>query len=1095
MTVAALGALWPLGDAHAARSCEEWSAEITAVEGRVEVRRAEQRDWGVLSTGQRVCSGDAIRSDSSSRATLTLPDGGTIRLDENSAMAVPEPPSGFGSLIKLLRGVIHIISRDPRELQFTTPYANAGLEGTEFDIRVDEASRLTEVIVLEGEVVVTTPAGLLNVASDYIAVAKEGEAPTASPYLTPIERMRWASYYPRVIDRPLPGADQEPSAEQQRDADFYARRAAARLATAGIAAAEADIASALRIAPRNATALSLRALLALARADRATARALLSDALAGEPASAVARLTLSLVEQSSAALTAAERTLQEALSLEPDNSIVVTRLAELALAQGDTRAAIATATRARSLAPTESAPLVVIGFANLRTFDTTAAQTAFATAVELEPAAPLPRLGLALTAIHRNDLVEGKRQLELAVALDPANPLTRSYMAKVYDALNRGDLTITQLELAKEFDPVDPTAWVYSSLQKLRTNQPIGALQDLRTAARKNGDEPIFRSWLPLDDDLATRSTGIGRVHSELGFGRLGLIDGWRAIGADPTNFAGHRLLADGYSTEPRHEIARVSELLISQLLQPANVSPVKPQLGQQNLFIAQRAGPSQTSFDELASPVVANGLKLRASVVAGGNGIRGDDVALAGLHDRVSYSVGHYRFATEGFRDNNDLEQTVTSAFVQVQPSHNTNLQAELRSARTEHGDLSTFFNRDFYSSLPRFREDVDSLRLGAKQQLTRNHLLLGSLILQDVSAPLTSGPEFGVTTKQRAHNFDVQHIFLTESLSVQSGLLSARQNEHSSTTLAFPGADPFVVTTDEVNRQLGFYSYARFSPSAALTVTAGASFDSIDSGLTEEDAVNPKVGVIWRPTAGTTVRAAAFETLYGSLSTSTHNAQPRLEPVHVAGFTQLLFGGAADRATVLGVALEQELSTELFVGWQLDSRETERTVPAAFPVTTTGSAIITLRERTQQAYLYWMPLEQLSVSARYERGRYDADPFPLFGYSHMKTARLPIEVRYFARGGLTLGARASHVHQEGAFQMEPALSPLDPPTLTPGEDRFWVMDAFVGYRLPNRRGLLSLNADNLLDEHFNFQDIDATNPSLFPERLISFRFTLAFD
>ncbi len=47
----------------------------------------------------------------------------------------------------------------------------------------------------------------------------------------------------------------------------------------------------------------------------------------------------------------------------------------------------------------------------------------------------------------------------------------------------------------------------------------------------------------------------------------------------------------------------------------------------------------------------------------------------------------------------------------------------------------------------------------------------------------------------------------------------------------------------------------------------------------------------------------------------------------------------------------------------------------------------------------------------------------------------------------------------------------------------------------MPNRRGLLSLNADNLLDEAFQFQDIDPTNPSLFPERLISLRFTLAFD
>ena len=56
-------------------------------------------------------------------------------------------------------------------------------------------------------------------------------------------------------------------------------------------------------------------------------------------------------------------------------------------------------------------------------------------------------------------------------------------------------------------------------------------------------------------------------------------------------------------------------------------------------------------------------------------------------------------------------------------------------------------------------------------------------------------------------------------------------------------------------------------------------------------------------------------------------------------------------------------------------------------------------------------------------------------------------------------------------------------------------VLDAFVGYRLPNRRGLLSLAADNVLDESFQFQDVDASNPSLFPERVISFRFTLAFE
>jgi outer membrane receptor protein involved in Fe transport len=84
--------------------------------------------------------------------------------------------------------------------------------------------------------------------------------------------------------------------------------------------------------------------------------------------------------------------------------------------------------------------------------------------------------------------------------------------------------------------------------------------------------------------------------------------------------------------------------------------------------------------------------------------------------------------------------------------------------------------------------------------------------------------------------------------------------------------------------------------------------------------------------------------------------------------------------------------------------------------------------------------------------------------------------------------------VEQQGLFEL-PQFSPFDPPAFAPGEDRFVTVDAFVSYRLPKRRGSLSLNADNLLDERFSFQDIDPTNPSLFPERLVSFRFTLAFE
>ena len=50
------------------------------------------------------------------------------------------------------------------------------------------------------------------------------------------------------------------------------------------------------------------------------------------------------------------------------------------------------------------------------------------------------------------------------------------------------------------------------------------------------------------------------------------------------------------------------------------------------------------------------------------------------------------------------------------------------------------------------------------------------------------------------------------------------------------------------------------------------------------------------------------------------------------------------------------------------------------------------------------------------------------------------------------------------------------------------------LGYRLPKRRGVLSLNVANLFDKDFRYQDIDPENPSVVPERFAYFRFTLAF-
>jgi hypothetical protein len=123
--------------------------------------------------------------------------------------------------------------------------------------------------------------------------------------------------------------------------------------------------------------------------------------------------------------------------------------------------------------------------------------------------------------------------------------------------------------LPRSSTPTIPTPRFYSAIAKQTTNRPVEALQDIQTAIELNDNRAVYRSKLMLDSDLAARSASQARIYSDLGFQQRALVEGHNAVNADPTNHSAHRFLADSYSVLPRHEIARVSELLQSQLLQP----------------------------------------------------------------------------------------------------------------------------------------------------------------------------------------------------------------------------------------------------------------------------------------------------------------------------------------------------------------------------------------------------------------------------------------------------------------------------------------------------------------------------------------------
>jgi hypothetical protein len=123
-------------------------------------------------------------------------------------------------------------------------------------------------------------------------------------------------------------------------------------------------------------------------------------------------------------------------------------------------------------------------------------------------------------------------------------------------------------------------------------NRPVEALRNIQRSIELNNNRAVYRSRLLLDEDLAVRQVSLARIYNNLGFERLGLNEATKSLSLDPANYSAHRFLSDTYAGIPRLEIARASELLQSQLLQPINLNPVQPSLPHTDLNVVAGAGP-----------------------------------------------------------------------------------------------------------------------------------------------------------------------------------------------------------------------------------------------------------------------------------------------------------------------------------------------------------------------------------------------------------------------------------------------------------------------------------------------------------------------
>lgn len=1085
-----------------ATACEPWRVRFVAVEGVVEYRRADETTWSDAIPNLRLCVGDSIRVSALGQASVQLYDNTMLNLDRNTEIEILAPAEGDqasrddGSLINLLRGLIHIISRDPRSLRFSTPFVNAGLEGTEFEIEVDSDSSV--VTVIEGAVALTNQFGATVVPSGSRGTASATSVPVTTAFPNPEEDLDWTVYYPRILNIGLPRADQIPSSEEAQSPDFFVARAASKLTLGLINEAREDLDTALRLDSSNANALAQRALMAAVANDTDEAQRLADQALTASPNSVSALLALSYAAQADADAAGAEDAARRAVEIEPEDPLAWDRYAEALVALGRYREALDTAARALVIDRSDAHARAVQGYAYLGERRTPSAIDAFADAVDIDPGLPLARIGLAIARAQDKDTVAGRQELEIAVALDPKNSLLRSYMAQLYETENRVELGGSQLELAKRLNPSDSTPWLYDALRNQQQNRPAEAILELGRASALEAGEPAYRSNFLLVDDLPTRSAGLGRVHRDTGFDELGILRGARLTRTKPSEYAGHRQLADIYSTVPRYQIARVNELYQSQLLQPINLSPVQAQLAEANLFILDQLGPSELAFSDLSSPVSSDGAHVQTSAVAGANNTEGVELIVSGLNDRLSYSAGYFDFSTDGFRSNNDFDQTVANALFQYRAGDDSSLLFELRSSELDTGDLALLFDPENYSQQFRRRDAVDSAKIGFRHRTSEHSTWIASYSYYDVQSRVSFGPSYSLESVGDEQILELQNIREAEQWSLVSGI---RHNwregtdiQRSAMPLPFPPFDVVedVSSSDSDSTETVAYGYASHPIGARLEATAGLEAVSLDFGGEHRSELNPKLGLIWQIGEKTNLRASALETTNGPVI-SKFNIEPILSPTHVASFNQHYFGSAGEQALQKGLALDHEFSPRLHGGIELLSRSVDVPITEVDPAVGVPVQLIAdVDESISRSYLYWVHGDNVALAAEYTYEKFDNNGRAFAeGFTSLATHRLPISLRLFDKSRLNALLRATYVDQSGYFFMSSAGSQSP---VSYASDKFWILDAGLGYRFRNRRGYVSLSIDNLLDEDFRYQDTDPENPRLMPERMVSMRFTLSY-
>jgi len=1084
------------------------------MQGTIEIRRAQENVWQQAGMEVVLCAGDMIRARSQSRAALRLSNDSMLRLDQKTSITFPEIQEEKGaSLLDLFEGAIHIITRTPRPFKIRTPFVNASVEGTEFLVGLKEDN--AEVVVYEGKVSVSNALGSLLLHDHEAAITHKGQAPRKEIIIRPADAVQWALYYPVILDYWRDDKDNASANDLIRQASH--------LLTAGQAdEAKEIIRQVLQLEPNSSNAHALLAIIALVQNEKDQALELANKAVTLDPESAAGYLALSYTQQAHFEIEAALESVQKALASDAQNALIWAQLAELQMSVGYLERALDAAKLAVSLNPGLAKTQTVLGFAHLLQINIQTAKEIFHRAIALDQADPMPRLGLGLALIREGELEAGRIELEIAASLDPANSLIRSYLGKAYFEEKRYPLASTQFDLAKERDSKDPTPWFYDAIQKQTQNRPVEALRDIQKSIELNNNRAVYRSQFLLDRDEAARGSSLARIFENLGFERRAVMETAKSLSFDPANHSAHRFLSDTYANTPRHEIARVSELLQAQLLQPINVNPVQPHMAVADLNIITGTGPSAAGFNEFAPLMERNKSQVVASGIAGNQGMLGNEVVLSKLYERTSISLGQFHYETNGFRSNNDQKHNIYNAFIQHALTSRLNVQAEIRTREKEHGDLLMDFNP---KGDPFKRRELNEniARIGARYSLSpKQDFLLSGMYIDRLGKDFSRNdetPPFIADQQNRLHvngyQTEAQYLFRADYFNIiaGAGFHQFQNKPEDKNSISFLGQH----RTQSINfpnfgteRSTG-YIYTNINFIGNMNWTLGVNYSAYDPNqgqvydndqktghLFKINKPSPKLGMQWNVISGVRLRFAWFEVVKSALI-----ANQTLEPTQVAGFNQFFDDINGTQAQFIGGALDYRARHDVYTGIEISKRNLD--VPRY--ATTDDSRISAKndnyhnekqKENLYGAYLYWLPHPRVAVRAnvRFEELERGSAGLRINDPLRIETLSTPVSINYFDPSGFFAGLTGTYVRQN---MRRYSLTNTNDDPRPEGISNFFLLDSEIGFRLPKRRGILSFEGRNLLNDDFLYSNqffyiSEPVNSRYIPQRMFFVRLTFNF-